>query len=150
MIRPAEAADRNAIAALVGRYWAHDGIDGFDAARVSADLGRLLADPKLGTVLVAVDGGTLIGYVVQVYVFSLEHRGLTAEIDELFVSEDRRGTGVGAALLRSAEARARERGCRNLSLQLASENDSARIFYRHVGFEERAAFELLEKDLRSG
>jgi GNAT superfamily N-acetyltransferase len=39
-----------------------------------------------------------------VYVFSLEHLGLMAEIDEFFVLSSQRGRGIGAELLKAAES----------------------------------------------
>jgi GNAT superfamily N-acetyltransferase len=46
-----------------------------------------------------------VGYLLAVYVFSLEHLGLTAEIDEFYVLPEQRGGGVGAALRRRPKPR---------------------------------------------
>ena len=87
------------------------------------------------------------GYLLAVYVFSLEHLGLTAEIDEFFVLPSARGKGLGDALLRLAEAEFLRRGCTNVALQLGRGNDQARVFYRAHGYSERAGYELLDKML---
>ena len=42
--------------------------------------------------------GQAVGYLLAVYVFSLEHLGLTAEIDEFFVLPSARGKGLGDEL----------------------------------------------------
>ena len=89
---------------LVAQYWSFEGISGFHNTRVAKQLGRLLSAPSLGTGWIAEADGVVVGYLLAVYVFSLEHLGLTAEIDELFVLPVRRGQGVGAQLLRAAEA----------------------------------------------
>ena len=73
--------------------------------------------------------GQAVGYLLAVYVFSLEHLGLTAEIDEFFVLPSARGKGLGDALLQRAEAEFIRRGCTNVSLQLGRGNDGARVFY---------------------
>ena len=91
--------------------------------------------------------GVAEGYLLAVYVFSLEHLGLTAEIDEFFVVPARRGQGTGAALLRAAEAEFRQAGCTNVALQLSRSNDSARAFYRRYDYAERSGYELLDKML---
>ena len=41
----------------------------------------------------------MVGYLLAVYVFSLKHLGLTAEVGELFVSPSRRGQNIGTQLL---------------------------------------------------
>ena len=81
--------------------------------------------------------GPPVGYLLAVYVFSLEHLGLTAEIDEFFVLPSARGRGIGEELLRLAEAEFVRRGCTNVSLQLGRGNDRARTFYRALGYGER-------------
>ena len=94
-----------------------------------------------------VDGVTA-GYLLAVQVFSLEHRGLTAEVDELFVGSGHRAAGLGRRLLQAAESEFAARGCTNVSLQLGRGNDAGRAFYLSQGYAPRAGFELLEKPLR--
>lgn len=90
-----------------------------------------------------------MGYLLAVYVFSLEHLGLTAEIDEFFVRHEQRGRGFGARLLQSAESEFQAVRCTNVSLQLGRANAEAREFYRRRGYVERCGYELLDKDLTS-
>jgi GNAT superfamily N-acetyltransferase len=132
---------------LVADYWFFEGIDGFDADTLSAQLDHLLSNRRLGDVWVAASPDALVGYLVAVYVFSLEHKGLVAEIDEFYVIPAGRGRGVGHALLAAAEARFLELRCTNVSLQLGRGNDSARRFYHGHGYRDRAGFELLDKML---
>jgi ribosomal protein S18 acetylase RimI-like enzyme len=101
----------------------------------------------LGSGWIATAKGAAVGYLLAVYVFSLEHLGLTAEIDEFFVLPSARGNGIGEALLRQAEDEFVRRKCTNVSLQLGRGNDRARVFYRAHGYGERAGFELLDKML---
>lgn len=95
----------------------------------------------------ALSGGRPVGYLLGVYVFSLENRGMTAEIDELFVEEPHRRAGAGGRLLRAAEAAFRRAGCRGASLQLGRGNRAARAFYRRHGYRERTKYELLDRPL---
>ena len=91
-----------------------------------------------------------VGYLLAVYVFSLEHTGIDAEIDEFLVVPAGRASGVGSELLRMAETEFIRLGCTNVSLQLSRENHSARRFYRRYGYAERSGFELLDKMLHRG
>jgi len=146
-IRPATANDIPALLTLVEQYWTFEDVPGFDSAAVARELGQLLADPRLGSGWIAYQRGEPVGYLLAVYVFSLEHLGLTAEIDEFFVLPSARGKGLGEALLKLAEAECVQCGCTNVALQLGRGNDRARVFYRAQGYEERAGFELLDKML---
>lgn len=146
-VRPLAAADIPAVLPLVEQYWIFEDIGGFDAARIGREISRLLADSRLGSGWVARVDGPAVGYLLAVYVFSLEHLGLTAEIDEFFVLPSARGRKIGEELLRQAEAEFARRRCTNVSLQLGRGNDRARAFYRRQGYDERAGFELLDKRL---
>ena len=148
-VRRACAPDIPQLLALVRRYWDFEGIDGFAALRIELVLKELITHPaERGSVWVAEAQGTLIAYLVIVLVTSLEHQGLMAEIDELFVLPQARSAGTGAALLAAAEADLRERGCVRLQLQLASGNTRARTFYERRGFAARSGYELLDKSLK--
>jgi len=146
-IRPAAAADDvPVLLPLIEAYCDFESIP-FKRAAATAALDLLLAQPALGAGWLAVVDGAPAGYLLAVYVFSLEHHGLTAEIDELFVVPGHRGRGVGGALLDAAEEAFRQAGCTNASLQLARTNDPARAFYHRRGYADRAAYELLDKSL---
>ena len=150
IVRRTVAADIPALLPLIEQYWAFEDIAGFDPARVGRELGRLFADPQLGAGWIAEMNGKAAGYLLAVYVFSLEHLGVTAEIDEFFVLPSRRGHGAGSQLLQAAEAEFTRMNCTNVSLQLGRGNDAAREFYRRHGYSDRAGFELLDKMLPPG
>jgi GNAT superfamily N-acetyltransferase len=149
-VRPLRAADIPGLLPLVEQYWIFEDIAGFDATRVARQLERLVADPGLGNGWIAVARGAPVGYLLAVYVFSLEHLGLTAEIDEFFVLPSARGKGAGDGLLRLAEAEFARRRCTSVALQLGRGNDRARAFYRAHGYGERAGFDMLDKMLGQG
>jgi GNAT superfamily N-acetyltransferase len=149
LIRTAGATDTATLLPLVAAYWEFESISGFDPACVAPQLERLLSTPSLGAGWIAVSDNIAVGYLLAVYVFSLEHMGITAEIDEFFVMPAGRASGVGSELLRTAETEFMRMGCTNVSLQLSRGNDSARQFYRRFGYAERSGFELLDKVLHS-
>jgi GNAT superfamily N-acetyltransferase len=148
-VRLATVADIAEVAALVERYWEFESIGGFERPRIERLMGDLLAAPERGACWVADGDGRLCGYLLAVFMFSLEHGGLMAEIDEIFVSPERRSTGVGALLLATAERDLAERGLVRLQLQLGIDNHRARHFYERHGFFRRAGYELLDKPLRT-
>lgn len=146
-VRLAAMGDVARLGSLVERYWEYESIGGFDRHRIEALLTRLLSEPQRGTCWVAEADGRLCGYLLAVIVFSLEHGGLMAEIDEVFVSEEMRAAGLGSLLLRRAERDLGERGMARLQLQLGVGNSAARRFYMRHGFGRRAGYELLDKPL---
>lgn len=135
------------VALLVEAYWRFEGIDSFSKAEITALLNRLCSDATRGFGLVARSGDRIVGYLLIVYVFSLEHRGLTAEVDEFFVHADHRGAGVGLKLLQEAERVCAAAGCTSISLQLGRGNSGARRFYTENGYVARVGFDLLEKPI---
>ena len=146
-IRSGYSADVPQLIPLVGQYWRFEGITGFDPQTLSPLLERIALHPELGAIWVADAGGELVGYLIAVYIFSLEQKGLTAEIDEFFVAPAARTYGVGAALLDVAESDLAANGCVCVQLQLGKGNTSARAFYRRHGYKEREGYELLDKRL---
>jgi ribosomal protein S18 acetylase RimI-like enzyme len=147
-IRLATVGDVAGVAALVERYWEFESIGGFDRPRIETLLAELLAEPERGACWVADADGRLCGYLLTVFMFSLEHGGLMAEIDELFVSSEMRSGGIGALMVATAERDLAGRGLVRLQLQLGVDNERARLFYERLGFSRRAGYELLDKPLQ--
>ncbi len=137
----------SALLPLVAEYWRFENLSGFDTGRVATQLTRLFTTPGLGVGWLAVADDAPVGYLLAVYVFSLEHLGLTAEIDEFYVVSTQRGQGVGTELVRHAELEFARTGCTNVSLQLSRRNDAARAFYRRHAYRERSGYEVLDKVL---
>jgi GNAT superfamily N-acetyltransferase len=146
-IRHAALPDVPQLLSLVRRYWEFEGIGPFEALRTELVLEGLLAHAARGTIWVADEDGRFQGYLILVFVVSVEHGGLMAEIDELYVCEGQREHGTGGALLEACEAELRQRGCVRLQLQLGLTNEAARGFYTRRGFAARAGFTLLDKPL---
>jgi GNAT superfamily N-acetyltransferase len=149
LIRPARIGETADIAALVERYWEFESIAGFERPRVESLLHSLLAEPQRGACWVAESDGRLCGYLLAVFMLSLEHGGLMAEIDEVFVSAEMRSQGLGSLLMAHAEQELAQRGVTRLQLQLGVGNERARSFYESRGFRRRAGYELLDKPLPS-
>jgi GNAT superfamily N-acetyltransferase len=147
LVRPATPRDIPQLLALVRRYWEFEHIDGFVALRVEVTLRQLLSEAHLGAAWVAEGETGLAGYLLAVLLLSVEHGGLMAEIDELFVLPEARSHGLGARLLEAAEAGLAERGCVRLQLQLAVGNAAGRTFYERRGYRGRDGYRLLDKTL---
>jgi GNAT superfamily N-acetyltransferase len=146
-IRRATTADAPGIAPHMRRYWEFERIAGFDQPRAVASLAGFLSNPQQGSGWIADHAGRIDGYLLAVLVFSFEHGGVMAEIDEFYVDPSRRSAGTGSLLLEAAERDLRAAGVVRLQLQLNAENKRGREFYRRNGFEARAGYDLYEKPL---
>ena len=93
--------------------------------------------PDDGTrLLIAETGEGRVGFVLVEELrdyFTLERHG---HVGILAVTAGAEGRGAGGALLRAAEAWARDRGFRTLTINVFSGNHHARAVYEHFGFEE--------------
>jgi GNAT superfamily N-acetyltransferase len=147
VIRAASPRDLPAVVNLVEQYWSFEAIAGFDARHVEGLLHAALFADGRAQCWLAEQAGRIGGYLLAVLVFSLEHGGMMAEIDEFFVTPAFRRRGIGAALLLEAENVLRESGVRRLQLQLGSGNARAREFYAARGYARRTGFELWDKAL---
>ena len=78
--------------------------------------------------LVALEDGSVIGTCRLVF------RGASARLGRLAVASERRGRGVGAALLEEAERRARDAGAARIALHAQTRACS---LYARGGYEQR-------------
>jgi ribosomal protein S18 acetylase RimI-like enzyme len=129
-IRDAGPADRDAVVALwhaaeLTRPWN----DPF------ADFDRALAG-HTSTVLVGIDGNALVAVAM---VGDDGHRGW---IYYVAVPADRRGTGLGVAIVHAAEEWLRSRGCPKVQLMVREENEAVVGFYDALGYERTAVLTL--------
>ncbi|MEX1010844.1 MAG: GNAT family N-acetyltransferase [Balneolaceae bacterium] len=79
--------------------------------------------------------GKPVGVAVCFYGFSTFHGARLINIHDLGVLEEYRGRGIGRALLKKVEQKARESGCCKLTLEVREDNPASRLY-------ERAGFRL--------
>jgi N-acetylglutamate synthase-like GNAT family acetyltransferase len=129
-IRDARPDDAAELAELLGQLGYPGEVDA--VGRRLERLGASDAD----RLLVAEADGRIVGLAGVHVCHSLEYDRDAAKLSALVVDEERRGTGVGRALVAAAEAEARARGCELLFLTTAERRTGAHAFYRALGFEE--------------
>ena len=78
----------------------------------------------------------VIGLVSVMTGWGLNQDAPYARIIALVVDERRRGCGAGAALVRAAEAWAREAGAGSIHLTTANHRKGAHAFYRRLGYDD--------------
>lgn len=91
-------------------------------------------------ILLAVDGEHTLGLLSFSCRPNLYHAGDSALIEELVVTADARGRGVGGLLVSALVTRLEALGCEEVSVTTMADNNQAIHFYRKHGFEDEALF----------
>jgi L-amino acid N-acyltransferase YncA len=127
-------------------YYAEDGYP-FEEREAIAALDRLVRERERGQVWVAERQGRIAGYAVLTLGYSLEYRGVDAFVDEIYLTNEARGSGLGSQALSLIEAECIQRGVRALHLEVERDKTAARELYRKRGFRDHQRF-LMTKLLR--
>jgi len=114
---------------------------GFQGLNDALDL--FLEQPELGFVWMAYDDDGLAGICVVCYAISTSMGAVVAKLDDVSVKADRRGKGIGTALLQQLKEQLRKESVKRIDVAVHRENPAARQFYENLGFvglnEERLA-----------
>jgi ribosomal protein S18 acetylase RimI-like enzyme len=121
-----------AVAALLAAFRDHMGYDGPDDAAMLASVQRLIGRDD-AEYLLAGDGPQAVAQVR--YRWGVWWDAEDCWLEDLYVSEAARGSGLGRALTEAVIERARTRGCRRVELDVNTENPAALALYRSLGFE---------------
>jgi len=77
---------------------------------------KILGDPELGIIIVAVEGDRVHGVISLSYPVAIRCSGKYARLEEFIVDEDARGRGIGTELLEAAINAASSAGCYDLQV----------------------------------
>lgn len=100
-----------------------------------------------GLVLIALENETPIGYLVAEINEVNDYRNIEkiSELDNMWVDDEYRSTGVGKELIKLYENWSRDKGVLRTRVIASSKNNRAIDFYKREGFQEYDL--ILEKDL---
>ena len=115
------------------KYYYSDGDDFYDSCIGSRDRRAYLA----------YDGGKCVGQMVM-------HKDWNgyAYIDDIYIAQDRRGQGLGTALINRATEWARSKGLQGLTLETQDNNLLACRFYIKKGFQIGGVNTLVYRNFR--
>ncbi|RMD73502.1 MAG: GNAT family N-acetyltransferase [Bacteroidetes bacterium] len=95
----------------------------------------IIANPDVGTILVARRKGAVIGMVNLLFTVSTALGRKVAILEDMVVLPEHRAAGTGSRLLKAALRHAAEQGCGRITLLTDADNLAAQRFYRRHGFE---------------
>ena len=136
IIRDARPADSAMVRRLIGQLAdAPDEVEfGARFERVSAMAGH--------RIIVAEMDSEIVG-VLHVFERPALEKPCEAVVQALVVDGDRRGAGIGEALMREAEAWAAARELASTALYTRIDRDRARTFYERIGYRLKATSHLM-------
>jgi GNAT superfamily N-acetyltransferase len=132
-IRPAERADVPVIAGLIRGLASFEKLE----AEVTMTEDRLAANlfgpHHYAETLIAEQDGAAVGFALFFHNFSTFLAQPGIYLEDLFVIPEKRGRGVGRALLKELARLAVERGCGRLEWSVLDWNREAIAFYERLG-----------------
>lgn len=134
----AEPHEAEAVAGLLIAFRDHMGSDWPSDNAFLAGVERLMDDRDTEYVLGALDEHAPPSGVVQLrFRFGIWRAGGDCLVEDVFVDESARGSGLGRAMLEQATQRALGRGCRRMELDTNETNAAAIALYESLGFVNR-------------
>ena len=132
---PMQAQHLGEIYNLMAVFYEEEGYP-FNKERAGKALEHLLANPSLGHAWVFQANGTIAGYMIMTYGYSIEFGGYTALLDELYVRKGMRRQGIVTAALQFLFVKCDELGIRAIDLEVEKSNTEAYEFYLRNSFRD--------------
>ncbi len=133
-IEKATPADIPALSELLSALFSQEAEFTPNSEAQAKGLNQIIGNPEVGAVLVAREGGQVVGMVNLLFTVSTALGEQVALLEDMVVSSQARGAGVGSELLDQAISFARAQGCKRITLLTDRENESAQRFYGKKGF----------------
>ncbi len=138
VIEPATEADVATIVALVnaGAVGSRVGRETDDLTPYLAAFRRIAAHPDTEIYVARDENGEVVGTFQLTVLLGLAFQGGSrAQLESVHTRADRRGQGIGGAMVRFAEERARALGCMMMQLTSNKQRADAHRFYERLGYE---------------
>lgn len=136
IIRDARPADLAVIHRLIGQL-----ADAPDEAEFRARFARVSATPGHRVIVAEMDGE--VAGVLHVFERPALEKPCEAVVQALVVDGERRGAGIGQALMREAEAWTAARKLASTALYTRIDRERARMFYERIGYRLKATSHLM-------
>lgn len=131
----AEEHEAETVAALLVGFRDHMDRDWPSENAFAANVERLMERRESEFLLAAADDDAPPAGVCQLrYRFGIWYAALDCWLEDLYVRETARRAGLGGALVEAALARATERECRRVELDVSTGNPAALALYERHGF----------------
>ena len=106
----------------------------FDAEKSRANLKEFIADEALGVLYLIHEASQPVGYLTLTFGYSFEYGGRDAFIDELYLTEEARGKGIGSAVMMLLEEQAKVHKVKAIHLEVEPHNVKGNRIYQKAGY----------------
>lgn len=130
----ASAAELDAVATLIGEFRDWFGKSHPPTAEMRESVERIIESGQGEYLLARAAGDEPAGVCQLRYRWSVWTSADDCWLEDLYVRERARRSGLGRALVEASADRAGERGCRRIELDVNEDNESALALYRACGF----------------
>ena len=130
----AEPGEAATVARLIWEFGASYGNEPPPEDEIRASVERIMGGSDGEYLLGSPDGGEACGVCQVRFRWSVWKSAEDAWLEDLFVREDARRSGLGAALVEAACELARERGAKRIELDVDARNEKALRVYERCGF----------------
>ena len=130
----AEADEAREVAGLLAEFGAWFGNHEPREQEIRASVERIMAGDDGEYLLGAADDGPPTGVCQLRFRWSVWKSAEDCWLEDLFVREEARRSGLGRALIEAALDRAGERGCKRIELDVNEDNAAALALYEACGF----------------
>lgn len=97
-------------------------------------LRRIITNSDIGVIVIAIDSDKVVGMVNILYTVSTALGSRVAILEDMVVSPNSRGKGVGSKLMKYSLDLAKQNSCKRMTLLTDFDNDGAHRFYQQHGF----------------
>ncbi|ESU29466.1 GCN5-like N-acetyltransferase [Flavobacterium limnosediminis JC2902] len=95
---------------------------------------EFIENKHLGRAWLIYHNNTNVGYVILTFVFSFEYGGTIAFLDELYLSENARGKGIGKKAIQFIQTEALKLKLKTIYLEAEEHNENAQKLYLACDF----------------
>jgi GNAT superfamily N-acetyltransferase len=134
-VEPVSEQQLEILLPMIAAYQRFYEVEDVDEERNRAFFSRFLAPSENGMLLGAWRGEELVGYACLYWHFTSLVPAETVLMNDLYVAENRRGEGIGRALIEAGAEIARSRGAHHLEWATAPDNETAQRLYDRTGAE---------------
>jgi GNAT superfamily N-acetyltransferase len=103
-------------------------------ARLESAVQGVIENPGRGLVLAAFLDGRCAGVAYVSFVWTLEHGGCSAWLEELYVDPGLRNAGIGTTLLRAVMDECKSFGCAAVDVEIDADHEKVRSLYERHDF----------------
>jgi len=133
MIRPIQPADIPSVLTLLREFAAFEYLEDYCTVTEDRLSSAMFGDNSVVEGLIAVDGDRAIGYALYYPNFSSFRGERGVHLDDIYVSAEYRGKGIGESMLREIARVAASRGFERIDFHVLDWNTPALGFYKKLG-----------------